>query len=155
MSWRLSSVIYIDANVMYSYLFETPMSESAEEVLEYPNKVTSRTTINEAIYVTFRKLAREKGITNIYDAKAFAKSQEGRLVLKRAYSLVLELVNLSSIEIIEEEDDVETIMTVSEKFGLLPNDALIVATCLKHGITEIATFDRDFEGIQFLKVVGG
>jgi len=63
MSWRLSSVIYIDANVMYSYLFETPMSESAEEILEHPNKVTSRTTINEAIYVTFRKLARERGIT--------------------------------------------------------------------------------------------
>ncbi|WP_394352341.1 PIN domain-containing protein [Thermococcus sp. 18S1] len=107
------------------------------------------------MYVTFRRLAREKGVTNIYDAKTFAKSQEGRLVLKRAYSLVLELVNLSGIGIIEEEDDIETIMTVSKKFGLLPNDAIIVATCLKHGITEIATFDRDFEGIQFLKVVGG
>ncbi|MCD6372918.1 MAG: type II toxin-antitoxin system VapC family toxin [Thermococcus sp.] len=144
---------YVDANVMYSYLFETPMSESAERILGYPDKAISRTTINKAVYVTFRRLARDRGITNIYDAEVFAKSREGRLVLKRAYSLVLELVNLSGVEIIEEENDIETIIAVSEKFGLLPNGAIIVATCLKHGITEIATFDKDFEGIQFLKVI--
>ncbi|WP_456367792.1 hypothetical protein [Thermococcus sp.] len=50
-------MIYIDANVMYSYLFETPMSESAEAILEHSSKVTSKTAVNEAIYVSFRKLA--------------------------------------------------------------------------------------------------
>ena len=30
-----------------------------------------------------------------------------------------------------------------------PNDAIIVATCIKHGITEIATFDADFENVPF------
>lgn len=31
------------------------------------------------------------------------------------------------------------------KYGLLPNDALIAATCKHYGINKIATFDPDFE----------
>ncbi len=50
---------------------------------------------------------------------------------------------------------IEVIRRVSEKYGLLPNDAIIAATCIKHGITKIATFDADFEGIPFLKIVRG
>ena len=148
-------MIYIDANVLYSYLFETPMSESAEVVLEYSSKVTSRTVVNEAIYVSFRKLAREEGITNIHDLKKFAKSEKGRALLWRSYSLVMELIELAGVGLVEEEDDFEIIRRTSEKYGLLPNDAIIVATCIKHGITEIATFDTDFEHIPFLKIVRG
>ncbi|WP_367884671.1 PIN domain-containing protein [Thermococcus sp. JCM 11816] len=54
-------MIYIDTNVLYSYLFETPMSENAERILELPEKVTSKVAINEAVYVVFRRLARDKG----------------------------------------------------------------------------------------------
>ena len=39
------------------------------------------------------------------------------------------------------------------KYGLLPNDALIAATCKHHGIKKIATFDADFERVDFLEVV--
>ncbi|MGB7533562.1 MAG: type II toxin-antitoxin system VapC family toxin [Halobacteriota archaeon] len=39
------------------------------------------------------------------------------------------------------------------KYGLLPNDALIAATCKHYGITKIATFDSDFERIDFLEVI--
>ena len=39
------------------------------------------------------------------------------------------------------------------KFGLLPNDALIAATCKHYGINKIATFDPDFERVDFLGVI--
>jgi len=39
------------------------------------------------------------------------------------------------------------------KYGLLPNDALIAATCKHHGIKKTATFDADFERVDFLEVV--
>ncbi len=38
-------------------------------------------------------------------------------------------------------------------YNLLPNDALIAATCKYYGINKIATFDEDFERIEFLEVV--
>ena len=148
-------VIYIDANVMYSYLFETPMSESAEAILEHSSKVTSKTAVNEAIYVSFRKLARGEGVTNIHDLKRFVKEEKGKVLLRKSYFLVMELIELASVELIDEEDNFEVIARTSEKYGLLPNDATIVATCIKHGITEIATFDKDFENVSFLKIVRG
>lgn len=148
-------MIYIDTNVLYSYLFETPMSENAESVLELPEKVTSRVAINEAVYVVFRRLARDKGITNVYEAKKFVKLKEGQDLLERAYSTVMELVKLSGITVVEEEDDFEILKDISSEYGLLPNDAIIVATCVKHGITEIATFDSDFDNVPFLKIVRG
>jgi len=42
---------------------------------------------------------------------------------------------------------------VITKYGLLPNDALIAATCKYHGIQKIATFDPDFKRVDFLEVI--
>ncbi|HJH26063.1 MAG TPA: ribonuclease VapC [Methanophagales archaeon] len=39
------------------------------------------------------------------------------------------------------------------KYGLLPNDALIAATCKHHGINKIATFDPDFKRVDFLELI--
>ncbi len=36
---------------------------------------------------------------------------------------------------------------------LLPNDALIAATCKHYGIRKIATFDSDFKRVDFLEIV--
>ncbi|NOY11937.1 MAG: PIN domain-containing protein [Archaeoglobi archaeon] len=38
-------------------------------------------------------------------------------------------------------------------YGLLPNDALIAATCKHYGINKIATFDDDFKRLDFLEIV--
>ncbi len=42
---------------------------------------------------------------------------------------------------------------IIENYGLLPNDALIAATCKHYGIRRIATFDEDFRRVDFLEVV--
>ena len=39
------------------------------------------------------------------------------------------------------------------RYGLLPNDALIAATCKHHGIRKIATFDPDFKRVDFLEII--
>lgn len=41
----------------------------------------------------------------------------------------------------------------SKKYGLLPNDALIAATCKHYGIDKVATFDPDFKRVDFLEVI--
>jgi len=50
----------------------------------------------------------------------------------------------------EIEDLAEGIM---QEYGILPNDALIAATCKYYGIKKIATFDDDFKRVDFLEVV--
>ena len=42
---------------------------------------------------------------------------------------------------------------IMKKYRLLPNDALIAATCKHYGIRKIATFDDDFKRVDFLEVV--
>lgn len=42
---------------------------------------------------------------------------------------------------------------IIERDRLLPNDALIAATCKHYGIKKIATFDEDFKRVDFLEVV--
>jgi predicted nucleic acid-binding protein len=43
------------------------------------------------------------------------------------------------------------------KYNLLPNDAIILATCKMHNITKLASYDTDFivpcqeEGIELLR----
>ncbi len=37
-------------------------------------------------------------------------------------------------------------------YGLLSNDAIHLATMKKHGITSIATNDRDFERVEWLNI---
>jgi len=51
----------------------------------------------------------------------------------------------------------EEILHLSKRFSfdykLLPDDALIVATCKHHGIRKIATFDPDFKRVDFLEII--
>ncbi|MEM4279796.1 MAG: PIN domain-containing protein, partial [Archaeoglobaceae archaeon] len=47
----------------------------------------------------------------------------------------------------------EEISRVVNIYGLLPNDALIAATCKHYGIKKIATFDEDFKRVDFLEVL--
>ena len=46
-------MIYIDANVLYNYIFETELTEYAAEALSTSApKMTSDTAVNEAIFAT-------------------------------------------------------------------------------------------------------
>jgi len=40
-----------------------------------------------------------------------------------------------------------------EKYGLMPADAVIALTCRQHGINTIATLDKDFERVPWLKII--
>lgn len=51
-----------------------------------------------------------------------------------------------------EPADFEKMWSVIETYSILPNDALIVATCKANGIKKIATFDEDFKRVDFLEV---
>jgi len=47
----------------------------------------------------------------------------------------------------------EKFIEVCNKYELLPNDALIAATCKFYNINKIATFDEDFKRVDFLEII--
>jgi len=55
----------------------------------------------------------------------------------------------SGIVIVPDSSDFGLIEETARKYSLLPNDALIVATCRENKIPKIATFDRDFTHIKY------
>ena len=67
--------------------------------------------------------------------------------LERLHKL-LELVTL-----IDDTKNAILVRNVAEKYGLLPNDAVIAATCKHYGINKIATFDSDFKRVDFLETI--
>ena len=51
------------------------------------------------------------------------------------------------------EEIKQSALDVMMQYGLLPNDAIIVATCKHYNIDTIITFDEDFKRIPWLKVI--
>jgi len=50
--------------------------------------------------------------------------------------------------IVSDSSNLSAITEIARTYALLPNDALIVATCREHTIPKIAAFDRDFSKIK-------
>ena len=54
------------------------------------------------------------------------------------------------INVLNDYQDFDKLCKIMRRYKLLPNDALIAATCRHYGIRKIATFDEDFNsGICF------
>ncbi|AEA46572.1 PIN domain-containing protein [Archaeoglobus veneficus] len=57
------------------------------------------------------------------------------------------------ITVLRDYQNVTKIWELMRNCKLLPNDALIAATCKHYRIRKIATFDGDFKRVEFLEVV--
>ncbi len=117
--------------------------------------VTSTNVIEEVAYILVKESAKEK--TNIekhYDLLHFLRSSPD-LVSKISQEVT------SDVSVILEAFDIVVfppasfaeMFEVMTSYGLLPNDALIAATCKHYGIKKIATLDEDFKRVDFLEVV--
>ena len=58
-----------------------------------------------------------------------------------------------SFKILEVSIDSNKLLEYISKYKLLPNDAIIVATCKENNIYHIATFDEDFQRVPWLKIL--
>ncbi|MEM4156354.1 MAG: PIN domain-containing protein, partial [Archaeoglobaceae archaeon] len=59
----------------------------------------------------------------------------------------------SKINLLSDTKDLGVVRDIAIRYRLLPNDALIAATCKHYGIKKIATFDEDFKRVDFLEVL--
>ncbi len=138
-------MIFLDTNVEYSVLVQTKFSKSAQEIILMPSDMaTSSTVLSELIYVSLRKLCKERyGAKNYFEFRR-AIVQRGYGPFKADLDLLFKLIEEREVSILPINDDLNEWKSIMIRYNLLPNDALIVSTCLKHESSRIATFDGDF-----------
>ena len=100
----------------------------------------------------FRYRLRSLNIKGKYDLRDYIKKEDYEFAedfMERFHKLF----DKEHITLIDDTKNVNLVRNVAEKYGLLPNDALITATCKHYGIDKVATFDPDFKRVDFLEVI--
>ena len=134
---------FFDSNIFLHHLADTSQKATgllerveSGEIVGYINDVV----VSEVIYGYLRATTELKPY----------KLRKEILEVDFDLSLVKELLDMFNLHPCNVGSGV---VEVIEKYRLLPNDALIAATCKHYGIKKIATFDDDFKRVDFLDVV--
>ena len=147
-------MIFVDTNVLYSVLVKTKFSKSAQDIiLKQSELATSATVLGELVFVSLRKLCKERYGTNNYSEFRKAIIHNGYSSFKEDLDLIFRLVKEIDILVLPINDNLDDWEDVMIRYNLMPNDAIIASTCLKHEISEIATFESDFLRVNWLRVI--
>ena len=72
-------MIFVDTNVLYNVLVETEFSRAAKSIILSPSELaTSTTVLNELVFISIRKLCKER-----YEARSY--SQLRKIIASRGY----------------------------------------------------------------------
>jgi hypothetical protein len=92
--------------------------------------------------------------------KAYRLMKRKEYISKRDYEEIrkylekfMGMLDKLSCEILGTNGEAAFLLEIMTNYNLLPNDALIAATCKHCGITKIATFDEDFKRVDFLEMI--
>ena len=154
------TTIFIDANIfLYEILDHWKYAEPCNSFLEHVNMgkyhaVMSVLVCNEVFHrVMIAEVVERYGIEPKSAVNYLKKNWEVVRELNKAYDAMLNIDAIENLEIVEIDREVYDIaLEYSKKYGLLSNDAVHLATIKKHGITNIATNDGDFERVKWLNI---
>ncbi|MCE4614290.1 MAG: PIN domain-containing protein [Desulfurococcales archaeon] len=155
MSTSRKEVVFLDSSVILHYLTGDPR---ARDIIED----TSRLAVNSIVFseVSFNLLkllySEKYGEYKFYNMKSRTTMLDKDIL--QGYTILQSFLNELHKEdrLVYLPITLEVMREASEtavKYGLLPNDALIAATCKHYGISTIATLDEDFERIPWLQIV--
>ncbi len=150
-----SEAIFLDSSAILHYLTGDPQ---ARGIIEGAQRLAVNSIVySEVVFNLLKLLYTDKyGQYKFYDMKSSIAMLDRDILegytilqdflgeLQRENKLVYLPITL---EVVREANNIAT------KYGLLPNDALIAATCKHYGISVIATFDEDFNRLPWLKVI--
>jgi len=145
----------IDTNVFVNFFLKTDLTERAKDMIKLVltdySPVIFTNILEETTFILIREELAHKGILKFYDQRDFI--EKNGYVSLFVYKKFFEFLKKFSILILENKCNVDDFQSIMEKYNLLPNDALIAATCKHYGIKKIATFDGDFKRVEFLEVL--
>jgi predicted nucleic acid-binding protein len=140
--------IFLDTSFIIPLIIETGTTRKARTFFtSAPGTcAASMSVYEETFFVGLRLIARDEfGITGTARLKEHIRDN--------GYGFADGFIrNLNEVffglVIVPDSSNVRRIEETARKYSLLPNDALIIATCIEHAIPKIATFDRDFSSIK-------
>ncbi|WP_297519720.1 type II toxin-antitoxin system VapC family toxin [Thermococcus sp.] len=137
--------VFFDSNVLIYHLGGI---EDAKELIRDVEGDKIRGFINPIVAseVLFFYIKANTGM------KSYEIKRKPHVLSKIDLEPVFELLSLFSILDLNAEI-VDLSKNVIERYHLLPNDALIAATCEFYGIEKIATFDNDFKRVAGLQIL--
>ena len=148
--------VFIDSNIFINFLTDSDDSDKANRLLMRSKEenflYTSITAVEEVFYIVTREILRSRGIDNKFKLKEYI-SKRGYEEIEGYLQKFLDLLGELRCEVLEVNADAMALLETMTRYKLLPNDALIAATCKQYGITKIATFDPDFKRVDFLEVI--
>ena len=143
----------IDTSILLKVILEGEidvLEKLSDYRLHIPFNVLEETSFKIIIGSVLETLNLER--YNFYKIKEeFEKGRGKELVVKRLHLLNVIKDKLIVLEL--NEAIFEASKEIIKRYYLLPNDALIAATCKSYGIKKIATFDSDFKRVDFLEIL--
>ena len=147
--------IVVDTNVLVNFFLKTGLIGKAKDTIKYvltkSTPIVFTNILEETTFILIREELTHKGIERFYDQRNFIEKNGYESLF--VYRKFIEFLTEFDILILENRCDIEDFRNIMEKFRLLPNNALIAATCKHYGIKKIATFDEDFKRVDFLEIV--
>lgn len=139
--------MFFDSNVFLKYLAGVEEAKKLLDKVEYDEwkGYVNDIVVSEAVYGYLRlalNVSRYK--LKEYVAKYMDKIKE--LLEQDVYPLLVNFDHLPT------SVSINTLIEYIVMYKLLPNDALIVATCKAYDIKNIATFNEDFSRVPWLRI---
>lgn len=156
--------IFVDANIWAYFALNTEPFQAACATFLYRvetgqiSAVTSNMVLNETFYaVLVGKAAAELQINKIEQIhRHLLQDTNLAAVCYQAclnFTDYLNKLNQARLQILTVDYQIQvTALELGSRYGLLPTDALHVATCQHFKIAHIATADAHFERVSFLRV---
>ncbi len=149
----MALLIFLDTNILYHILHNTPKTEQVLTLLEENpgDYVIDMVVHNEIIYTsTMRYLEHDHGVKGIYSVR--------RWIIKHGYpreviDAVRKLIKKLNIKLVSSAYTEQELYDTVLRYRLLPSDAVIALTCRHYGIGTIITFDEDFKRVPWLRVI--
>ncbi len=148
------ALIFVDTNVFYNVIFDNKFTDCALNFLEtHKGLATSPTVVHELIYVSIRDLCEKLYGTRNYSSFRKFIATKGYAPFQKEIDFIYALIEDSNIALVPIDQDLDRWREIMQSYSLLSSDALIALTCRSNGIKMIATFDKDFERVDFLEMV--
>jgi len=152
------SAVFIDSNIfLYVTLAHPKYRYSCKRFLERVDEgdlhgLTSVLVCNEVFHrLMIAEITKRLGITAKQAVKLIKERPETIEKLEIVW-VEMKLIENSNVRILSADTLFPSFVEISRKYNLLATDAIHVATMKKHGVKNIATNDRDFERVDWIKV---
>ncbi|MDI3475693.1 MAG: uncharacterized protein PWQ79_920 [Thermococcaceae archaeon] len=148
------SEVFVDSSVLVGLnLGDEKAKKLVKSLIEEGyTLVINPIVFSETVYKVMFTLAIRDGLKGVYDLRKHL--DEYTWVYEKVRDSIEKLMKSGFLRVLEIDWQISRLSAeLGEKYGLLTNDAMIVATCKSYGIEKIATFDSDFEKVDFLEVI--